>query len=424
MPEGFAQLSLYPQEKTSKSLGHDYQEVRSIGRGSFGQASLAKDKNGNLCVVKQVDISELDQEKKMDAVNEVKVLSVLKHPYIVRYHKSFIENGTLSIVMDYADGGDLGKQILNHREKQQLFTEGQIMHWFTQALLGLKYLHTKQILHRDLKPQNIFLTRQGDLRLGDFGISKVLQGRSSNKEETTIGTPYYFSPEICNERVYSFASDIWALGCILYELAALHVPFEAQNILGLISKITEGRPEPLPEVFSTDLRILCRELLHRDHSRRPSAEVIAQKPMIQSQMRKMLEDVPKSDSSSSPPLNRCGSASGLFKPPATPARRAPSAPGLSPAGSNVLRQSASCLLTSSTGATKAPWPEMRPTLLKGFPPACNGVDNLTVKPLCGGASPNRRMGTTRCGANRGRTRRGGSPVKRMGGVTGTSFHMQ
>jgi len=414
-------------------LGHDYQEVRSIGRGSFGQASLAKDKNGNLCVVKQVDISELDQEKKMDAANEVQVLSVLKHPYIVRYHKSFIEKGTLSIVMDYADGGDLGKQILNHREKKQLFTEGQIMHWFTQALLGLKYLHTKQILHRDLKPQNIFLTRQGDLRLGDFGISKVLQGSSSNKEQTTIGTPYYFSPEICNERVYSFASDIWALGCILYELAALHVPFEAQNILGLISKITEGRPEPLPQVFSTDLRMLCRELLHRDHSRRPSAEIIAQKPMIQSQVRKMLDS--SSDSSSSPPLNRCGSAGGLLKPPATPARRAPSAPGLSPAGGNVLRQSASCLLTSSTGATKAPWPEMRPTLLKGFPPACNGLDtlfpvgcngldNLTVKPLCGGASPNRRrLGATRCGANRDRTRRGGSPAKRMGGVAGTSFHV-
>merc|ERR1719456_1832319 len=108
-----------------------------------------------------IDITKLDKEQQGDAVNEVKVLSSLKHPYIVRYHESFVENGTLSIVMDFA--------------------EGQILRWFTQIGLGLKYLHNRHILHRDLKPQNIFLTKQDDLRLGDFGIAKVLD-RNSLKE--------------------------------------------------------------------------------------------------------------------------------------------------------------------------------------------------------------------------------------------------
>merc|ERR1719456_2113979 len=104
-----------------------------------------------------IDITKLDKEQQGDAVNEVKVLSSLKHPYIVRYHESFLENGTLSIVMDYAEGGDLSKRISRHRSQRDLFAEGQIIRWFTQIALGLKYLHKRHILHRDLKPQNIFL---------------------------------------------------------------------------------------------------------------------------------------------------------------------------------------------------------------------------------------------------------------------------
>jgi len=303
VPAGFLHLTSAP----GPTWRNNYREVRSIGRGSFGEATLAKDSAGNLCVMKMIDITKLGKEQQDDAVNEVKVLSSLKHPYIVRYHESFVENGTLAIVMDYAEGGDLAKRIKCHREKRELFAEGQVMRWFTQIALGLKYLHNRHILHRDLKPQNIFLTKQDDLRLGDFGISKVL-GSSSLKEETTMGTPYYFSPEICREKLYSFASDIWALGCILYELAALHVPFEAHNIPCLIRKITAGRPPVMPPVFSASLRQLCHQLLLQDYNRRPSAADILQNPMIQAEMRQMLQAYP--DINATPPLSR-GSCGGI-----------------------------------------------------------------------------------------------------------------
>jgi len=407
VPDESLGLSFSPRS-AGRNLGHNYQGVCSIGRGSFGLATLAKDGQGKLYVIKTIDLQEHDEKHQLDAVNEVKVLSSLKHPYIVRYHESFVENSTLSIVMDYAEGGDLARRIGHHREKQRLFAEGQVLHWFTQVVLGLKYLHNMQIIHRDLKPQNIFLTKQDDLRLGDFGISKILGGRSLNKEEKTIGTPYYFSPEICHERLYSFASDIWALGCILYELLALRVPFEAQNILGLIVKITECKPDALPSAFSSDVRMFCLELLNRNYSRRPSAAVILQKPMIQIEVLKMLEGTAAKLDPKSPSLSR-----GLLRVPAPASKRSPSAPGLSSPGGNVLRRSGSNVLNSSTGAIgakKSAWPEMIP-LPKECEWRCNKDSFLTIKPVCAGASPTRRMGASRCGASRARTRRGiGGPA--------------
>jgi len=379
-PARFAQLSLSPGP-TGRDLGHNYQRVRSIGRGSFGEATLVEDGDGKLCVMKTIDIAKLDKEHQLDAVNEVKVLSSLKHPYIVRYHESFIDNGTLAIVMDYAEGGDLSKRIMRMREKQQLFAEGQLLRWFTQVTLGLKYLHKCNIIHRDLKPQNIFLTKHDDLRLGDFGISKMLGG-SSIKEKVceTVGTPYYLSPEICQAKLYSFASDIWASGCILFELAALHVPFEAPNIPCLIRKITSGRLPTVPPAFSMDLRQLLGDLLNRDHSRRPSAAEILQNPMIQAEMRQLLQDAP-SDASSTPPLSRIAPSDAIATPPLSrngcmkgrvitsllqplkprmDLKRSPSTPAPAITKPKTLRRSGSTTLLAGNAGAKAAWGEKMP----------------------------------------------------------------
>lgn len=215
-----------------------------------------------------------------------------------------------------------------------------------------------------------------------------------------MGTPYYFSPEICREKLYSYASDIWALGCILYELAALHVPFEAQNIPSLIRKITGGRLPSFPSTYSNELRLLNHELLCRDHSLRPSAVEILQNPMIQTEMRQMLNEKPtrslsssvsttasRSDLiSSSPPLNLGRNADLDRMPAQMPAqnagrifdldsrrllgsvhkplahnikdmRKSPSAPGnivpLPEGRPPALRQSGSSPVISSNGAIKA-----------------------------------------------------------------------
>jgi len=100
----------------------------------------------------------------------------------------------------------------------------------------LQYIHHKRILHRDIKTSNIFLTSNGTVKIGDFGISKVLEN-TLDQASTVVGTPYYMSPEVCENKPYTFKSDVWALGCVLYELCTLKHAFDANNLLGLIFKI-------------------------------------------------------------------------------------------------------------------------------------------------------------------------------------------
>merc|ERR1719450_1449230 len=144
--------------------------------------------------------------------------------------------------MDFCEGGDMTAQIEKARKLRKPIQEDQVMRWFTQAVLALKYIHEKHILHRDLKPQNFFLSKNV-LKMGDFGIAKVLSCTIA-VARTQIGTPYYLSTELCQEKPYTWPSDIWSMGCILYELCALKVPFDAANISGLVQKICRG-PTPV-----------------------------------------------------------------------------------------------------------------------------------------------------------------------------------
>ncbi|CAE6960229.1 NEK1 [Symbiodinium natans] len=275
-------------ESTTSSRG--YTKIKDIGSGSYGKAILVQDKESKLYVMKIIDMSRMDPKQRKDAINEVRVLSSLKHPYIVSYRESYMSEGrNLAIVMDYADGGDLHQRIQRTRQAGKVFSEERIVRWLTEAALALKYLHDKHVLHRDLKSQNLFLTAQDRLRIGDFGISRVLESTVAFAK-TTIGTPYYLSPEICLEKPYTFSSDIWALGCVLYELACLRVPFDATSLQSLVQKITRGPTPVLPNSYSPDLRHLCGDLLHREQTQRPSAQEILQRPLIQYEIRRMLRE--------------------------------------------------------------------------------------------------------------------------------------
>ncbi|XP_051025858.1 serine/threonine-protein kinase Nek5 [Acomys russatus] len=249
--------------------------IKVIGEGTFGKVYLAKGKSErHHCVIKEISFAK-EQEA---SEKEVILLATMRHPNIVTFFNSFQENSRLFIVMEYCDGGDLLQRI----QKQQgvLFSEDQILCWFVQISLGLKHIHDRRILHRDIKSQNIFLSKNGMVaKLGDFGTARTLNN-STELAQTCAGTPYYLSPEICQNRPYNNKTDIWSLGCVLYELCTLKHPFEGNNLHHLVLKICQAHVAPISPHFSLDLQSLVPQLFQVSPGDRPSINSLLKRPFL------------------------------------------------------------------------------------------------------------------------------------------------
>ena len=199
-----------------------YQRQKVIGKGSYGQAVVVKRKaDGALLVVKEVRLQGLKMEERREARAECELLSRLRHPNIVQYVEHFEQRQVLYIAMEFAEKGDLDG-MLKRFQKQHGYTgkglaQDQALHYFAQICMAMRYLHEKKILHRDIKCANIFLTASNVVKIGDFGISTILRNTFA-LARTVCGTPYYFSPELCQNRPYNNKSDVWAIGCVLYQV--------------------------------------------------------------------------------------------------------------------------------------------------------------------------------------------------------------
>eukprot|EP01029_Cantina_marsupialis_P005430 TRINITY_DN1589_c0_g1_i1.p1 TRINITY_DN1589_c0_g1~~TRINITY_DN1589_c0_g1_i1.p1 ORF type:complete len:772 (-),score=205.55 TRINITY_DN1589_c0_g1_i1:56-2371(-) len=262
----------------------DYEVEKQIGRGAYGSAFLARaSSNGEMCVIKKVELMMMDENARKQALRECDVLATLQHPNIVQYWDKFIEKNTLNIVMQFCAGGDLATLIKKHDEENKLFSERQILDLFIQMVNAVKEIHSRRILHRDLKTSNVFLTKNLIVKLGDFGIAKVLDS-SIDQASTVLGTPYYMSPEICENKAYDYKSDVWALGCILYELCTLKHAFDSSNILGLVFKIVGGNQPPIPSHYSKELADLVGVMLQKDPSKRPHAAELLQLPIVMNRL--------------------------------------------------------------------------------------------------------------------------------------------
>lgn len=265
-----------------------YRKVKIVGKGSFGHAVLVQSVvDRKLYIMKIIDVSRMERKQKEEALNEVHVLKAMRHPYIVTYRESFMDKRCLCIVMDYADGGDMYGKIANQKKTGKGFPENMILDWFVQICLAIKHMHDRKILHRDLKTQNVFLTSKGEVKIGDFGISRVLQ-HTYDCAQTAIGTPYYLSPEICQEKPYNQKSDIWSLGCILYEMVTLRHAFDASSMKGLVVKILRGTYPSIPSCYSQNLRDLIDEMLEKDPKKRPSVKKILEKDFLSSRISQLL----------------------------------------------------------------------------------------------------------------------------------------
>uniref|UniRef100_A0A8C1UD94 non-specific serine/threonine protein kinase n=1 Tax=Cyprinus carpio TaxID=7962 RepID=A0A8C1UD94_CYPCA len=266
-----------------------YIPIRVLGKGSFGEATLYRRTEDNSLVVwKEIDLNCLSDKKRRDVMNEISILSILQHNNIIAYFNHFMDKNTLLIELEYCNGGNLYDKI--NQQKGELFKEEVVVWYLYQIAAAVAHIHKAGVLHRDIKTLNIFLTKTNLIKLGDYGLAKKL-GSEYSMAESCVGTPYYMSPELCQGVKYNFKSDIWAMGCVLFELLTLTRTFDATNPLNLCVKIVQGNwtMEINSDVYTSDLIKLVYECLDQDPEKRPTAEQILEQPVI-SRVRAELEE--------------------------------------------------------------------------------------------------------------------------------------
>ncbi|KAL0946330.1 hypothetical protein HGRIS_012568 [Hohenbuehelia grisea] len=278
-----------------------YEPLDIIGNGSFGIIRKVRRKtDGTILARKELKFEKMTERDRKQIVAEVNILKDLHHDNIVRYHDRYVDrdSGILYILMEYCGGGDLSTIIKQAQKHGRPIPEDTIWNYFLQILLALHHCHhpnghsrsasgsatvvepdgkerRPQILHRDLKPDNVFLDEANSVKLGDFGLSKALA--QSSFANTYVGTPYYMSPELMQEKAYDSKSDIWSLGCLIYELCALKPPFHEANTHSELSiLIRNGRIPPLPRGYSPALSAVIKAMLNLNPAMRPSAAQLLQ----------------------------------------------------------------------------------------------------------------------------------------------------
>ncbi|KAF1944226.1 kinase-like protein [Clathrospora elynae] len=284
-----------------------YEVLDKIGHGSFGIIRKVKRKSdGYILCRKEISYQKMSQKEREQLQAELAILKELRHPNIVAYfERDHIKaSQDLHLYMEYCGNGDLGRVIRELKNKNQVCEEEFVWSIFSQTVSALYRCHYGEdppaagrnvmglvgnakplrdprkpmILHRDLKPENIFLGDDNSVKLGDFGLSKILQ--SHDFASTYVGTPFYMSPEICKAEQYGPHSDIWALGCIIYEMCTKAPPFNAKTHFELISKIKLGRYPDIPACYSAELRKVIASCLQTTPEHRPDTAALLNLPIV------------------------------------------------------------------------------------------------------------------------------------------------
>ncbi|GMM37493.1 serine/threonine protein kinase [Saccharomycopsis crataegensis] len=314
------------------SFEQKFEVLELIGRGSFGNVrKVRRISDGRLCVRKEISYIHMNPKERSQLIDEFRILGSLNHPNIVEYiyHEHVPEDHMVYLYMEYCDGGDLSQIIKSHKKREEYVPEDLIWSIFTQVIMALYRCHygvdpppvknifqtqyddeeneedgkdthgpnnqykysvsgsneptvvnnEMIIIHRDIKPDNVFLLKDNFVKLGDFGLAKLLLSES-DFATTYVGTPYYMSPEVLMDKPYTPLSDIWSLGCVMYELCALHPPFQAKTHLQLQNRIKEGHFPDIPSHYSQKLRLTINACISVDTAQRPSSYLLLQEISI------------------------------------------------------------------------------------------------------------------------------------------------
>ena len=259
----------------------NFEILEKLGKGAFSVVyKVRRNIDNQIYALKKVQITNLSEKQKTNSLNEIRVLASIKSKYIVNYKEAFLDtkDSTLCLVMEYADRGDLSKRIEEEKKRNRYFNERDIWRIFIQLVKGLKSLHDLNIIHRDIKSSNIFLFSDGTAKLGDLNVCKILSEDTLGK--TQAGTPSFAAPEVWMEKPYGLKSDIWSLGCVLYEITALKCPFRADNIVELNNKILVGSFKRIPKKFSNDLNNMIEHMIRFEPEKRISCKQILECDLV------------------------------------------------------------------------------------------------------------------------------------------------
>ena len=241
--------------------------------------SLVVDKTtGEELVMKRIGLAGVGDDVRVRAEQEVAVLAGLDHPNVVRFRTSFLRDDECCIVMEKCEE-NLESVIDVYRQANEALPAPVVVEWMAELLSAVTFVHSRSILHRDIKSSNIFLSLKNHVKLGDFGVCKVLTPERM-ATDSLIGTPYYVAPELWEGIPYDEKCDVWSLGVVFYELCAMQLPFKADNLLAVVREITSGEPPPLPKHLDKRFATIISQMLHKDPSKRPTAKQILETQMI------------------------------------------------------------------------------------------------------------------------------------------------
>eukprot|EP00755_Sulcionema_specki_P020436 Sspe_Gene.71929::Locus_42761_Transcript_1_1_Confidence_1.000_Length_1440::g.71929::m.71929/K08857/NEK1_4_5; NIMA (never in mitosis gene a)-related kinase 1/4/5 len=255
--------------ETPSGWGSALRRLRTLSNGPIGTTVLVEGlADGRLYALKRVNIRGMTSRDRQQAVAEVRQLSSLRHPFILSCYGSFEEGGHLNILADYA-GADLSTVV----SSGDALGETKVLEWVVQLALALEHSHRHHILHRDVRSSSIHTTTKSNLKLGDYGVHKILERYSDGKE--SINIPFLLAPEVVGGGQYDARSEVWALGCIAVELCCRELVFDSPTASGsLYQRLLSEGELPWAASYSAPLKQLLRTFTHPDPTKRPTLKEI------------------------------------------------------------------------------------------------------------------------------------------------------
>ena len=251
----------FPEEISSR-----YEIIQEIGRGAFSVVYKVKSKKDNNIYC----LKKINMKKTKDKENEINILSNLDHPNLIKFFYSYSNEEGIYIIMEFCEFGDLFSLLQSVKKKKVYVNEDIIWNVAIQTLLGIEYLHSKQIIHRDIKLLNLFMTKDKKIKIGDMGMSKHVE--EGEMIMSRVGTPLYIAPELVKKEKYDYKIDIWSFGCSIYHLAKTSPPFNDENLVKLGNSIINEQPAHLPSCYSNKLYEFILQLMTKNKNKRPSAK--------------------------------------------------------------------------------------------------------------------------------------------------------